>query len=201
MNGHVGHVTQWLGAYHDDELQGFRLHQVEAHLEGCATCRAELESLQALSTLLQESPAAAGLTSPERFVAQVGLRLPRRPAKSAGQRALETGWGLIPVGLFGAWAFAETTLIVAGVILIALQLGAGGNAVANLLPAMQQETWLTQALSALGVGLSDASRAVLGLVNTLGWELALNLALLMIIGILYWSWLASWWARRQRQAI
>ena len=196
-----GHVTQWLGAYHDEELKGFRLHQVKAHLEECATCRAELASLQALSTLLQESPAAAGLTSPERFVAQVALRLPRRPAKTAGQRALETGWGLIPVGLFGTWAFAETTLIVAGVILIALQLGVGGVAVAILLPAMQQQMWLTQALSALGIGLSDASRTALGLVSTLGWELALNLALLMIIGILYWSWLASWWARRRRQTI
>ena len=50
------HVTPWLGAYHDGELRGRRLQQVETHLAHCAACRAELEELRALSALLQESP-------------------------------------------------------------------------------------------------------------------------------------------------
>jgi hypothetical protein len=31
----------------------------------------------------------------------------------------------------------------------------------------------------------------------LGWGITLNLVSLVVIGLLYWSWLASWWARRQ----
>jgi anti-sigma factor RsiW len=96
------HVTAWLGAYHDGELQGRRWRQVEAHLAHCATCRAGLERLRALAALLQESPAAGDLMPPERFVAQVGLRLPRRPERPAWQRGLEIGWQVVPLGLFGA---------------------------------------------------------------------------------------------------
>ena len=121
------HVTAWLGAYDDGELQGRRLRHVEAHLAQCETCRAELESLRALAGLLQESPAAEGLAPPERFVAQVGLRLPRRPERPAWQRGLEIGWRLVPLGLFGAWAFLQAVFVVAGLVLLALRLGAGGT--------------------------------------------------------------------------
>ena len=195
------HVTAWLGAYHDGELQGHRLRQVEAHLAHCATCRAELEKLQALTTLLQESPAAEGLTSPERFVAQVGLRLRRRPEQPAWQRALEAGWRLVPVGLLGAWAFVQAVFTVAGVVLTALRMGLGGDLVAGLLPASQQGLSLTELFSLSGASLSDVGQIALQLLSNggpLGWGVTLNLASLAVIGLLYWSWLASWWARRQR---
>ena len=129
------HVTPWMGAYHDGELHGRCLQQVEAHLAHCATCRAELEGLQAMSALLQESPAVEGFTPPERFVAQVGLRLPRRPAEPAWKRALETGWRLIPLGLLGAWAFVQAVFFVSGVVLRALRMGLGGDLLAGLLSA------------------------------------------------------------------
>ena len=89
------HVTPWLGAYHDGELKGHRLRQVEAHLSLCTACSAELEQLQMLRGLLQEHPVAEGLLPAERFVAQVGLRMVRRPEKPAWQRVLETGWRLM----------------------------------------------------------------------------------------------------------
>ena len=50
------HVTAYLGAYHDGELRGRRLRQVEAHLAHCATCRAELERLRALAALPWVTP-------------------------------------------------------------------------------------------------------------------------------------------------
>ena len=103
------------------------MRQVEAHLARCATCRAELEELRALAALLQESPAAESLTPPERFVAQVGLRLPRRPERPAWQRALETGWQLAPLGLLGAWAFVQAVFVVSSVVLGALRMGLGGD--------------------------------------------------------------------------
>jgi hypothetical protein len=194
------HVTAWLGAYHDGELRGRRLRQVEAHLAHCATCRADLVRLRALAALLQESPAAGGLTPPERFVAQVGLRLPRRPERPAWQRVLETGWQLVPLGLLGAWAFVQAVFVVAGVVLVALRMGLGGDVTAGLLPASQPGLWLTEVFSLSGAGLNDVGRMMLQLLSNggpLGWGVTLNLVLLVVIGLLYWSWLASWWARRQ----
>ena len=49
------HVTAWLGAYHDGELRGRRLRQVETHLAHCATCRAELERLRALTAICRRA--------------------------------------------------------------------------------------------------------------------------------------------------
>jgi predicted anti-sigma-YlaC factor YlaD len=196
------HVMAWLGAYHDGELQGRRLRQVETHLAHCATCRADLERLRALAALLLESPAAENLTPPERFVAQVGLRLPRRPARPAWQRGLEMGWRLVPVGLLGAWAFVQAVFVVAGAVLVALRMGLGGDVAAELLPASQPGLGLTEIFSLSGTGLNDVGRMMLQVLSSrgpLGWSVTLNLVLLVVIGLLYWSWLASWWARRQQQ--
>ena len=97
-----GHVTPWLATYHDGELKGRRLRQVEAHLAECATCRAELNELQCLSALLHESPVAEDLLPPERFVAQVGLRLERRPTKVAAvalaNKMARMAWALMTRG-------------------------------------------------------------------------------------------------------
>jgi len=198
------HVTTWLGAYHDGELRGLRLRQVEAHLAQCATCRADLERLRALAALLQESPAAENLTPPERFVAQVGLRLPRRPERPAWQRALEIGWQLAPLGLLGAWVFVQAVFTMAGAVLIALRMGLGGDVVAGLLPASQQGPSLSEIFSLSGASLGDVGQIVLQLLSIrapLGWGFTLNLVSLVVIGLLYWSWLASWWARRQHRQL
>lgn len=196
------HVTAWLEAYHDGELKGLRLRQVEAHLADCAMCRAELEQLQALTTLLQESPAAESLMLPEQFVAQVGLRLPRRPTQPAWKRTLEFGWRLAPVGLLGAWAFVQTVFTVTGMVRGALWMGLGGETAAKWLPASQPGLSLTELLDSSVANLGDVGGIALRLLGDggpLGWGAMLNLVSLVVIGLLYWSWLASWWARRQRQ--
>jgi hypothetical protein len=196
------HVMAWLGAYHDRELRDRRVQQVEAHLAGCATCRAELEKLRGLSALLGESPAASDLTPSERFVAQVGLRLPRRPERSVWQRGLELGWQLAPLGLIGAWAVVQALFAVAGLVLIALQLGLGGDGLAWLLPVPLQGARLTGVFGLSDVGLNDVGQIALNLLRdggALGWGVTLNLVSLLVIGLLYWSWLASWWVRHRRQ--
>ena len=198
------HVTVWLGAYHDGELQGRRLRQTETHLAHCEMCRAELEGLRALTALLQESPAPERLTQPDRFVAQVGLRLPRRPTQPTWKRALETGWRLVPLGLLGTWAFVQAVFAVAGGVLVALRMGLGGDVVAGLLPASQQGLSLSEIFSLSGASLGDVGRMMLRLLGNggpLGWGVTLNLVSLAVIGLLYWSWLASWWARRQHRQL
>ena len=166
------HVTTWLNAYHDGELTGRQLQRVETHLGECASCREELEQLRFLSAMLQESPAPSDRIPPEQFVAQVGLRLPRRPARPAPQRTLRVAWQLAPLVLLGAWAFLQTVLIVTTLTRVALGLGLGGDMAATLLPATSGGLW-------------QAVR--------------LNLILPGVIALLYLSWLASWWSRRRQQ--
>ncbi len=197
------HVTDWLGAYHDGELRGLRLQKVEAHLAHCEVCQAELAELQALTTLLQTSPAPRILTQPDRFAAQVGLRLVRRPVQPTWRRALEIGWRLAPVGLLGALAFVQAALLVSGIALRALQFGLGSDVIASLLPVSQQGSWLTTALNLSSANLGDLGRMASQLFSNggpLGWGLMLNLASIVVIGLLYLSWLASWWARRQHHS-
>lgn len=195
------HVTDWLGPYYDGELSGLRLRRVEAHLAECAVCRAELDKLRGLTALLQESPAAEVITPPERFVAQVGLRLPRRPEQTGTQRALEIGWRMLPAGLLGAWAFIQTIFIVGGLVFSGLRLGLGGDLAPWALAPSGGGWWLTELLSLSDPGLNDIGRVaaqMLGNGGPLGWGITLNVVLLVVIGALYWSWLATWWVRRQR---
>lgn len=199
------HVTNWLGGYLDGELSQLRLWRVESHLSQCAACQAELDELRRLSALLLESPPAEDITAPERFVAQVGLRLPRRPEQPASQRALEVGWRLVPAGLLGAWAFVQTVFIVAGVVQVAGWMGLGGDFAARWLPASQGALWLSELFSiSAAASLSEVAVIMLRLLSNggpLGWTVTSFLLLLVVIGLLYWSWLASWWVRRQRHQV
>ena len=194
------HVTAWLEAYHDGELRGRRLRKVEAHLESCAACRRELEGLERLATALRSVPAAEGLASPDRFVYEVGLRLPRRPEQPVWQRALNVGWRLAPLGLLGAWAFVQTVLVVAGVLSAAVRVGLGGDCAASLF-GVSQGVAVEPGLPGLsGAGVNDLAPVALKVLRSggpLGWGPIVTVALLILIGVLYWSWLASWWARRR----
>ena len=199
----MDHVLEWLQVYNDGELQGRQLRRVEEHLTYCESCRAELEALQMFSSLLQEGPAAGGLMRPEWFVAQVGLRLPRRPEQTAVRRVLETGWRLIPVGLFGTWAFVQTVFIVVAGLLLAQNLPLTASVISPVLPPISGASWLMAGLQCFaGTGLNNLLEAVLcavRYVGPLGWSVVLSTALLVVIGLLYWSWLATWWVRQRRR--
>ena len=199
------HVTDWLGGYLDGELSQLRLWRVESHLSQCAACRAELDELRRLSALLQESPPVEDITHPGRFVANVGLRLRDRPDQPATQRALEMGWRLVPAGLLGAWAFVQTVFIVAGVVQAVGWMGLGGDVTARWLPASQGGLWLSELFSiSAAANLSEVVAIMLRLLSNggpLGWTVTSFLLLLVVIGLLYWSWLASWWVRRQRHQV
>jgi anti-sigma factor RsiW len=161
----------WIAAYHDGELQGRRLRQAETHLARCVACWEELERLRGLSALLQMSPPASDLMPSERFVAQVGMQLPRRAESRqfVWQKVPRIGWWLAPLGLFAAWVFVRTMFIVTNLLLVALELG--------------NSPGLTVLREFDRVGL--------------GWSIVLNLALPLVIGLLYASWLAGWWVSRR----
>jgi len=197
----MDHILDWLQAYHDGELQGRQLQRVEEHLAHCESCRAELEAVQAISSLLRESPAAGDLMRPDQFVAQVGLRLPRRPEQTALRRTLETGWRLIPVGLLGTWAFVQTVLIVVSGILMTQSFPATANLFSSILPRVSNSSWLTGLQCFEGVGLNTLLDAALCFAQNCGpllWTVTLSIVLFVGISLLYLSWLASWWIRHNR---
>jgi predicted anti-sigma-YlaC factor YlaD len=190
------HIHELLGAYLDGELHGGQLRKVQAHLEECQVCLEEYQALQALSVTLQDA-ALPEIPSPERFTAQVALRLPRAPEKPMGHRVLEFGWWLTPVGLILAWTFLSTTLLLSDVITTAGRLGLLSSASIWLASGAGAEAYWTGTLGQLGLLAGD----------TLQWmeltEIFSRTALPQLIwqasiALLYLSWMAVWWARHAR---
>ena len=162
------HILEWLPAYHDDELSENRRRQVEAHLQSCPACRAELQSLQGLSALLKTDPAPAH-TPPERFTAQVQLLLPRNTAPRRNLAALPRWMLGAPLLMIVVWAFLQSALVVTAFSLTA----------APLFPGLG--SWLTP-------------DSALDITGTLA---LLSLELLGGAGILWAGWMALWWTWKQ----
>ena len=191
------HVTEWLNAYLDGELQNGRLHMVKAHLVECKTCQAELRSLQDLSELLHKVPQPE-FTSPERFATQVNLLLPQKPVATPRNRLLELGWWLIPIGLLAAWTFISTAGIVSNLFSAANNFGLLDSTAAWLVSGSSESANWTSTLGQFslleGNGLQwfrvteSYSRNV---IPQFVWQVS--------IAVLYLAWMAVWWARRTNQ--
>ena len=191
------HVNEWLNAYLDGELGGWRLERVEDHLAGCPDCRAELETLRLLSQLVQQVPLPQALPSAERFTAQVMLRLPRQPARRTQGRLPELGWWLVPAVLLGGWAFVQAVFWLSTGIWTAGEIGLLGETAAWLAPQAQGTGMLTGTLQWLGVMPGGSMQQIAGLSEGMGWNLLLRLVLEGGLGFLYLGWLLTWWQRRQ----
>lgn len=191
------HVTEWLNAYLDGELQGSRLDQVETHLAECQSCQAELESLDRLSVLLQEVPEPE-FTPSERFAAQVGLRLPHSKPATSRKKVLEIGWWMIPVGLLATWIFINTSFWVRDVLSVADSFGL----LTGISDWIILDTWNTAGWSArLGQFGVLSGTALDFVVSTEAITRASlpQISLQISIALLYLSWIAIWWARHRRQ--
>lgn len=191
------HVIEWLSPYWDGELHGSRLQQVEAHLAECEICQKELEALENITGWLQEAPTAE-FTSPERFAAQVSLRLPHSKPAPSKRNVLEVGWWMIPVGLLAVWGFVATTFLVHDLLSVATNLGllssvsdwlgSGAPAAANLSIRLAQAGILSGRSLDVAISTESFTRTVLP-------QITLQIA----IALLYLSWVAIWWARHRRQ--
>ena len=170
------HVTDLLAAYHDGELTSNRRREVEKHLQDCPTCRAELEALEVLSSYLKADSVPA-YTSPERFAAQVQLRLPRSSLVYTRQKGEQLPrWVLgVPLALIIAWAFLQAAI------------------------------WVTAMTLTAGPILGLPTEFFAGWMTTDGlFEAAVNLLLfnfILIIGttILWSAWMALWLAWKKSQ--
>ena len=191
------HVMELLSAYLDGELHDRQLMKIEAHLDECQTCREEYQSLQALSVTLGEF-SLPELPAPDRFAADLALRLPRKPVKPVSNRALEIGWWLAPVGLLVAWIFFSTTILVSNMVTTANELGLLSNASSWLVAGSGAGVNYSAYLGQFGLldsnslqWFSDTESFTRNIVTDIFWQVS--------IAMLYLSWIAIWWARRSRQ--
>ena len=191
------HVMEWLSAYLDGELHGSRLHQVETHLDECDACRAELASLETLSAFLQEAPAAE-FSPPEKFAAQVRLRMPRQKTAPVRNRILEVGWWMIPVALLAVWIFMNTSFFLYDMLSVADRIGW----LTSVSDWMRLDAWSaadwSAALERIGV-LEGNSLALAASAETFTRISLPQIILQTWIALLYLSWLAIWWTRHQHQ--
>ena len=173
------HLSELLPAYHDGELTSNRQRQVEKHLQDCPTCRAELEALEELSSLLK-ADFVPDPTPPERFAAQVQLRLPRASlSRTRHREGQPPRWVLgVPLALIIVWAFLQAALKVTAFILTTDQVL--GQPVAFF------DSWIPTE----------------GLFQTIASLLIFNTILLMGTTILWSAWMALWlaWNRNQTES-
>ena len=183
------HVTEWLNAYLDGELKSKQHHQVEEHLAICEACQAELESLQSLSALLHEVPAAE-FTSSEHFVSQVNLLLPKRQVASTGHKVLEIGWWMVPVGLLMAWVFINTTSFISDTVSAAANFGLLDNTTTLITDASDNAVW-TSRLGQAGV-LEGNSLQWAETTESFTRNVLPQILWQVSIAILYLAWIAIW---------
>jgi len=193
------HITEWLSAYLDGELKGRKRHQVKEHLAECGTCRAEFESLQGLSILLQQVPAVE-FTSNERFVSQVNLRLPQRQVKSTTTRVIEVGWWMIPIGLLTAWIFLNTAIFINEIVSTADNFGLLDSASALLVADPSDNAVWTAGLGQAGLLEGDSLQWAESTESLTRNVLPQSIGQVSI-AILYLAWIAIWWARQTRREL
>jgi anti-sigma factor (TIGR02949 family) len=104
-------IARLLDAYADGELDAHSAHAVEAHLSGCARCRASLQSVQALRAALLR--AGADDAAPSALRERIRQRLSTAPP--LGHAADRRGWllaapGVAALALAGYLALARPWL-------------------------------------------------------------------------------------------
>jgi hypothetical protein len=170
-----------LGAYLDGELDWRGQSQVQAHLETCQACRAELEELRRLSYLLR-SAAQPDFTPALDFRAQLMLQLPRRTDAPVQHR--NGGWlpWLAPALVLAGWVFVQVTLALSTLVSFASQTGFLGGALAWASSDPQQIQWIAFTRATLGGMLGQGEQTGLEALNSFGL-FAQNTLILLILQV------------------
>ena len=192
------HVTEWLGAYHDGELHGIRLRQVERHLAECAACQAELDEFRDLSNLLQSPEPQDAFQPTERFVANLALRLPRQAGHPHTPSAFNIAWWLVPFGLLGIWLFVDITRSLSSITTLVVDTGLLNGDLAWLQGAPRQMQWFATAMGLFSEQLGETGGTYLSWLNDANLFLVgLGEIIIpqIILALCYLGWLLAWWLR------
>jgi len=190
-----------LNAYLDGELPGTRRLEMKRHIASCPSCQQEIKELQIISELMHAAPAPEFI-SPERFISNLNLSLPRRHQPVRSMKTSTLAWWLAPVGLLFAWFFVRTVFTLASVVAVtdsANLLGQASNWFGGGLDAF----WFP-AISGLFAGQSAGISSALSLlndINVIGADLLSSFLWQAGIALLYLGWLALWWFTRRPQLI
>jgi len=196
------HVSEWLGAYHDDELHGARLRQVERHLTECNACQAKLDEIRSISNLLHSFEPVEDFLSAERFAANLALRLPRQGEPAPTHPALKTAWWLVPIGVLGIWLCVAITQSLSSLLTLGVDSGLLNGNLARLGGNPSQMDWFATALDLFNGQLGGLGLEILTWLNDANLflvQLVGNLMPYVILGVGYLVWLAFWWLRDQGQ--
>ncbi len=186
------HILEWLNAYHDGELRGRKLDQVASHLAHCPECQQALAELDALSALLQTDPLPQISTTPEQFVGQVGLRLPRRTqaverSTTGSRRRLGKRWVLAPLAGLGMIWFIQAVTFTTNLITGIEVLGLRPQAVSWLLPAQTGQPSMMQ----------QASLLAMDWAVPFDLNIFLGLILPLLVAGFFLVWLVLWWMNQE----
>jgi hypothetical protein len=104
-------VREWLSQYLEGDLDRRAQGEVEAHLEGCASCRSERERFQRVVALLEElpPPASSGLS-----LGEFRAALAARQAARQRQTRLAWWWGLAVAATASLGATLGLAVVVSG---------------------------------------------------------------------------------------
>ena len=194
----MSHPFALLEAYYDGELDAGKAARVEEHLQTCALCRQELDSLRSLSALLHTAPPPSFSAPPEAFAAQVASRLPAHSPEARWRRTFEIAWRLAPVALVAGWLLFQALSFLAGVL-------SSSGLIDSLGLDRLLEVFFFQSLPALAV--LFWSEATLNIFPGADWLAAWlapgiwNLAITLLVGAGLWAWMASWWIYQKRYAL
>jgi hypothetical protein len=135
----VQHVDHVLDDYYDNELAPAARRQVEAHLDGCPSCRAELKQRAQLSGLLSEFRVPDAFSAPEVFRAQVALQLSGRVRERSKYRV--AAWHIVPLLLLCGVVALQALLALSGALLAGARLVEWLGLDVGALPALAGLAW------------------------------------------------------------
>src|SRR5437879_13037028 len=122
----MGHVTELLSAYLDEQVGSGERARITTHLEACESCRAHLESLRKTVALLHTTEP---LRAPEGFRARLRERIdaqPRRAPRTFGLPRLPWSWRTAAAALAVAMGGLFTVTLLRGAFpAVALQRARG----------------------------------------------------------------------------
>jgi predicted anti-sigma-YlaC factor YlaD len=178
---------------------------LQAHLETCSACRAELAELRQLSTVLRSAELPADLMPANQFVDQLAGRLPPRPAAREWLLPVSRAGWLAPVALLVLVVFNQVVSVLTTLFTAASASGQLGDLGAWLAPGAGQTLWFSAAQlfsqNVLSLNLPDNLQAANDLLVSLQQWLINPLLWQFVVTLAYFAGLAVWLASRREAGL